>query len=483
MAYIYPKEKEPNPNDVLKKMRRSPTYGYGDTSTMGGKPTSTVNGEMTGSVYTPGSATKKLANSPRGGYFGDADLFGVPVTGTVNGKNVGGGSWGLQPTTRTDPYGQDKGSLTYKTPEPEKDPSLDINAYMSMIGNWQNALRANEIAQIDDAYNKAMGIYQNAPASINQNANNALSQNDNMYYTQALPAIQAAAEQAGVYRGGDAYQQNTQAIASRMNNASSIERERGNQLNQVANALTQLQAQRPIDIANATSSLDAAAIAKQVEALQNVFGNKMQYANTFGTMPGSNQQTLAAQNQNFNNGLALAGVTGYYNGAPTMAMQQFNADNSYRDKTFDYQVKQDNRNYNYQVSRDKVLDDQWLKQFNYQQQQDILNRALQNKQISIDEYQAKTSRINANTNATQAVNQQNNYLAQQEQDKVNLANQTFNNYVAQIDNSMYVRRDPDTNEIVVANPTALRSYILSLYPNTPEYDSATDKLLARYGLL
>jgi hypothetical protein len=62
--------------------------------------------------------------------------------------------------------------------------------------------------------------------------------------------------------------------------------------------------------------------------------------------------------------------------ANTLGYQQ------YRDSVSDYQ---NNRNYDYQVSRGQVTDAQWLKQFTAEEQQRIIDNAIKNRQISVSE--------------------------------------------------------------------------------------------------
>lgn len=69
------------------------------------------------------------------------------------------------------------------------------------------------------------------------------------------------------------------------------------------------------------------------------------------------------------------------------------------DRSFNQSVLENNRNFaqklkefEYQVSRDKLLDQRWLDQFDYQKKQDALNYGLKLKQISIDERNAALAR-------------------------------------------------------------------------------------------
>jgi hypothetical protein len=70
------------------------------------------------------------------------------------------------------------------------------------------------------------------------------------------------------------------------------------------------------------------------------------------------------------------------------------------DRAFDRGVLESDRDYEYQVSRDKVLDDRWMQQFDYQKQQDIIDNALRRRQISVSEANAAMSRTNADYDKT-----------------------------------------------------------------------------------
>jgi peptidoglycan hydrolase-like protein with peptidoglycan-binding domain len=62
------------------------------------------------------------------------------------------------------------------------------------------------------------------------------------------------------------------------------------------------------------------------------------------------------------------------------------------DRAFDRNALESDRAFDYQASRDNILDDRWMKQFDYQQQQDIINNAIQNRQISVSEGNAALNR-------------------------------------------------------------------------------------------
>ncbi len=58
------------------------------------------------------------------------------------------------------------------------------------------------------------------------------------------------------------------------------------------------------------------------------------------------------------------------------------------DRAFNYQVERDGKTFDYQVTRDKILDNRWMKQFDYNEAQDILANALRERQITVAERNA-----------------------------------------------------------------------------------------------
>ena len=58
------------------------------------------------------------------------------------------------------------------------------------------------------------------------------------------------------------------------------------------------------------------------------------------------------------------------------------------DRAFNYQVERDGKTFDYQVTRDNILDNRWMKQFDYNEQQDVLANALRNRQITVAERNA-----------------------------------------------------------------------------------------------
>jgi len=87
-----------------------------------------------------------------------------------------------------------------------------------------------------------------------------------------------------------------------------------------------------------------------------------------------------ADERNF--GITEAGLTGTYKGQPTRAAMESdrNYDISKANITGQYQGQP-----TYQATRDQLLDERYMKELDYTQQQDAINNAFQNRQISIQE--------------------------------------------------------------------------------------------------
>lgn len=66
------------------------------------------------------------------------------------------------------------------------------------------------------------------------------------------------------------------------------------------------------------------------------------------------------------------------------------------DRNYNRGVLESDRAFNYQASRDQVLDEQWLKQFDANEQQRIIENALQSRQISVSEANAALNRAQFN---------------------------------------------------------------------------------------
>lgn len=164
---------------------------------------------------------------------------------------------------------------------------------------------------------------------------------------------------------------------------------------------------------------------------------------------------------------------GIYNGQPTAEQRNIQWQQQYqqqRDAILDdrwrQEFEEDRRRYGeqfaYQKARDAIKDEQWKKEFDEDYRRYGLDYALRKQELN-----AQIENMRAD-NARQA------YAAQRQtsSSSPNL-NQIINNI-----NTLYTQYNSQTGSRSLTNPTAIRSYILSL--NLP--DDLTDQLLTYYGL-
>ena len=118
------------------------------------------------------------------------------------------------------------------------------------------------------------------------------------------------------------------------------------ELNQQEQAANDTIARNRTGVKNAYESDYAAAGADiSAQGLQ-AFINQMNADRTFGLQESGvtgvygGAPTMDARNIEFNQGISKAGLTGTYNGAPTLQNKQFQADEVYRNKSFDESVRQ-----------------------------------------------------------------------------------------------------------------------------------------------
>jgi hypothetical protein len=366
----------------------------------------------------------------------------VPTTGSDSSKNLEY----LREAAST-PY--PKQSMEYYDPQ----------YYVDQANKQLAASKESGIEGLRAAYDKARTELTGQTPAIQQNAQNALNSNDVYYYTQGLPQLRAAMEQTGQYGGGEMLNQNVNLLAMRGQNANDINVQANNQLQQLKNAVAQLNAEQPLKEAELSSSMDAAGLAAALQA-----------ANT------GVQNQLAAANQSFNQ---------------SMQTQQFQADQSYR--TWQQQMAQDeaawarsssNPNVAAQILSNEAakinlqyLPDQ-LKAELQRIQQDISNGRL-TTQSQLEETRARIRQIGASISQGQQQidNQQANQSYARSTEKVN-------NYKSQID-QMYLTPSYDDYSGKITrysyNTNAIRDYIRNLNTSGMLSDSEAKQLLALYG--
>jgi hypothetical protein len=144
---------------------------------------------------------------------------------------------------------------------------------------------------------------------------------------------------------------------------------------------------RRATLANTHASNDTANVKNWKDAqLSGAEAQALLYADQIGYDRYRDTVADAWNQQNFNYQKERDAVSDAWN------QQNFDYQKDIDTRNFDYEKFLNDRNYNYQVSRDKVLDEQWLKQFNSQEQQRLIDNAIKNRQISIDEGQLALQR-------------------------------------------------------------------------------------------
>jgi hypothetical protein len=103
---------------------------------------------------------------------------------------------------------------------------------------------------------------------------------------------------------------------------------------------------------------------------------------------------------------------------------------------FGYNAGQDDKLFNYQVSKDKIMDDRWLKQFSADEQQRLIQNAIDNRQISVSEGNLALSRAR--------------FDYEQEQDALN--NEDTSHYGGMLSEMM---SSPDPNKWLAENAPIL----------------------------
>jgi hypothetical protein len=365
--------------------------------------------------------------------------------------------------------------ISYEVPKTQTDPNAAFyKTIMDMLQNNQTssqslldqqrlaaqqaleAARSGGLTAIRQAYDQARAGYIGQNDVVNQQADSALRANDVNYYAQALPQLRAAMEAAGNYGGGEMVGQNVNLLASKGQNANDINVSRANQLQAIANAVQQLNAEQPIKEAEINASMDAQAANNSLQAIQNA---------------------LAQQNTNFSQTMDA-----YKLG---LDQQNIKWQQKFQQDQADWERSTSNPSVLAQILANEAatINLQYLPEqmkLELQKiQQDIANGRL-TTQAQLDETRARIKQIadNSAQGWAQINNQKTQINNQQAQDAQQNSTAAYNNAVNQIDNSVYVTKDPYTNALTVSNPTGLRSYIISL--SLP--DAQTRQLLLRYGL-
>jgi hypothetical protein len=177
--------------------------------------------------------------------------------------------------------------------------------------------------------------------------------------------------------------------------------------------------------------------------------------------------------RNFNEGVKE------YNNTSAENKRQFDTTASENKREYDQTYKynqgraarsdlENDRTYNYQVTRDKVLDSQWLKKFNQEERQQILQNAIDQRQISVSE-------ANSALNASE-------FKYNKSQDTKNEQTTKVNGYKSKIDNLLSATVDSyDEDKQKISKPRYSDSYIKDYVMNLNLDPALTAELLNYAG--
>lgn len=271
--------------------------------------------------------------------------------------------------------------------------------YQDMISDMLRAQRQSRYAQLDKARDSALANLDEQEAGIKPRyydaRNQAAAQSDigALNFAQYMASRGVKGSQGGmpeIYRN-----------AALQGQIGSLDRQEQAAYDQIARDRTGIQNAYEADRAAAAADIDAQGLQAYIDqmnadrlfklqeagvtgvyggtptlqAKNQAFQNALAEAGVTGTYKGT--PTLEAQNMKFNQGIAEAGVTGMYNGQPTFDYQKWLADNEYRDKTFDENVRQFEMQYGLNLKRMELDEAQRAIDNAYRQGQLTLQQAQQ----------------------------------------------------------------------------------------------------------
>jgi hypothetical protein len=293
----------------------------------------------------------------------------------------------LQNQNQKEQQKQKEADIIYSVEQEDNNPAFGYNntdydskSATDQIMDKYGALRESTLAGLKAAYDKTRAGLQGQIPLVNQNAQANISANDIGFY-QSLPQIRAAAEQAGVYRGGDLLDQNVRLQATRSQNAADIGQDRSNQLYNIQQAIAQADAEQPLKEAEIMNALDAQSIQAALDQANIDTQNSLALSGLSGILPGGGS-TLAAIAQAYEQSMGIADRTGNMpGGGTTLAAQQQAAnqaqqekDNAYRQAAFAESVRQFQANYGLNIS-----------QMTADQAQQAIDNAYRTGQLSIQQ--------------------------------------------------------------------------------------------------
>jgi hypothetical protein len=254
----------------------------------------------------------------------------------------------------------------FETVEPEQ-------SYQDMIRDMIEAQRKARSAALDKARESALASLTEREAGIKPRyydaGNIAAAQSDigALNFAQYMASRGVKGSQGGmpeIYRN-----------AALQGQLGALERQKQAEYDKIARDRAGIQQAYEQDRLAALADLDAQALQAYINQMNadRMFG--LQQAGLTGIYNG--MPTLAAQQFELNKALQEAGLTGQYKGQPTFDYQKWLADNEYRDKTFDENVRQFEMQYGLNLKRMELDEAQRAIDNAYRQGQLTLQQAQQ----------------------------------------------------------------------------------------------------------
>jgi hypothetical protein len=333
----------------------------------------------------------------------------------------------------------------------------------------QNDVRiTSQLAQIKAAYDKSRSSISGAIPGVQQGAKDLRGQNEAYYYAQALPALRAAAEQAGVYKGGDMLKGNVDLLATRGKNLGNINLQEQNELNRIQQSLSDIDTEEQQANIAARAGIEADMYDQLMKAQQWQDDYNLRYGEATGVMP-DGTQTLAAIQQAYNQAITDAGLTGYYGGQMTADEKARQWTQKFQEDQAAWEQSTDNPAVKAQILANEMnqLRMQYLPQeydLQLQQMQQDLQTGKVTTEAQLDQMRANIANMEKQASLAR---DQFDYEKTSTNDKINEAR--YNNYyqqgVAMINDATY---SPEKMSYVTRYSTdQVKTWVLGL-PITPE---------------
>ena len=242
-----------------------------------------------------------------------------------------------------------------------------------MIEELKAAQLRQRIAALDKAKSNALSALADEEAGLKPQyydaKNRAAAQSDigALNFAQYMASRGVKGSQGGmpeIYRN-----------AALQGQIGSLNRQEQAAYDQIARDRTRIQNAYEADRAAVAADIDAQGLQAYINQMNADRAFELQLAGLTGIYNGT--PTLAAQQFELNKALQEAGLTGQYKGQPTFDYQKWLADNEYRDKTFDENVRQFEMQYGLNLKRMELDEAQRAIDNAYRQGQLTLQQAQQ----------------------------------------------------------------------------------------------------------